>query len=119
MKTMGEIIKELRLKHSLTQEELGEIIGVQKAAIQKYENGSTQNMKRSSVEKLSKFFNVSPSYLMGMGSEEPSPSDELSEYLEHLRTRPEMKMLFSLTKDATKEDVEKAVRIIEAMLGKD
>ena len=40
------------------------------------------------------------------------------EYLEELRTRPEMKMLFQLTKDATKEDVEKAVRVIEAMLGK-
>ena len=44
--------------------------------------------------------------------------EELTEYLEELRTRPEMKMLFQLTKDATKEDVEKAVRVIEAMLGK-
>ena len=36
-----------------------------------------------------------------------------------LRTRPEMKMMFQLAKGATKEDVEKAVRVIEAMLGKD
>ena len=41
---------------------------------------------------------------------------ELTEYLEELRTRPEMKMLFQLTSKATKADVEKAVRIIEAML---
>ena len=41
--------------------------------------------------------------------------DDLTEYLEMLRTRPECRMLFSLTKDATKEDVEKAVAIITAL----
>lgn len=39
----------------------------------------------------------------------------LLDYLEILRTRPECRMLFSLTKDATKEDVEKAVAIITAL----
>ena len=40
---------------------------------------------------------------------------ELQEYLEELKNRSEMRMLFSLAKGATKEDVEKAVRIIEAL----
>ena len=40
---------------------------------------------------------------------------ELQEYLEELKNRRELRMLFSLTKGATKEDVEKAVRIIEAL----
>ena len=43
---------------------------------------------------------------------------ELTEYLEALKTRPEMRMLFQLSKDATKEDVEAAVRIIEALRNK-
>lgn len=43
---------------------------------------------------------------------------ELTEYLEILKTRPEMRMLFQLSKDATKEDVEAAVRIIEALRNK-
>ena len=38
-----------------------------------------------------------------------------SELLEELKTRPEMRMLFSLAKGATKEDVELAVQIIERM----
>ena len=50
---------------------------------------------------------------------EPSDTDqdELTEYLEVLRSRPECRMLFSLAKDATKADVEKAVAIIEALRG--
>lgn len=43
---------------------------------------------------------------------------ELTEYLEALKTRPEMRMLFQISKDATKEDVEAAVRIIEALRNK-
>lgn len=63
---MGERIKELRLSKGMTMEELGKLVGVQKAAVQKWENGSTKNLKRSTIEKLSQIFDVSPSFLMGM-----------------------------------------------------
>jgi hypothetical protein len=33
--------------------------------------------------------------------------EELTEYLQELKSRPEMKMLFKLSKNATKEDIEK------------
>lgn len=46
---------------------------------------------------------------------EAEEADELNELLEELKTRPEMRMLFSLAKGATKEDVELAVQIIERM----
>ena len=70
---MAERIKELRLKNGLTQEELGKLIGVQKSAIRKYESGIVHNMKRSSIETLSKYFGVAPSYLMGLDEEEKTP----------------------------------------------
>lgn len=43
---MGERIKQLRIANGLTQEELGKYIGVQKAAIRKYEKGEVKNMKK-------------------------------------------------------------------------
>ncbi len=118
---MGKILKELRLERGLTQEEVGKIIGVQKAAIQKYEKGDVENMKRSSLIKLSEFYNVPVAYLMGhkeLDIEIAKEDAQFGEYLELLKTRPEMKMLFNLTKDATREEVEKAVKIIETILGK-
>jgi len=63
--TMGERIKQLRLQAHMTQEELGKVIGVNKAAIQKYESGQTTNMKRNKIAALSKFFKVTPTWLMG------------------------------------------------------
>ncbi len=63
--TTGERIKLLRKEHNLTQEELGAKIGVQKAAIQKYEKGTVKNIKRDSLLKLSQILNTTPEYLLG------------------------------------------------------
>lgn len=65
MKT-GKIIRELRLERQMTLEELGSLIGVQRAAVQKWEDGTTVNLKRGTIQRLSEIFDVSPSYIMGM-----------------------------------------------------
>lgn len=49
---IGTVIKNARLAKGLTQEELGNIVGVQKSAIAKYENGRVVNIKRSNLQKL-------------------------------------------------------------------
>lgn len=61
----GEMIKKLRLEKGLTQEELGNLIGVKRAAVNKWECGLVENLKRSTIQKLSDVFQVSPAYLMG------------------------------------------------------
>lgn len=61
----GDIIKKLRKKNNLTQEELGTKLGIKKSAIRKYEKGEVENIKKSNIIKLAKIFNVTPSYLMG------------------------------------------------------
>lgn len=64
------------------------------------------------IEMLANYFHVTKSDLV----EDKSKNSELDDYLEELRNRPEMKMLFNITRNASKEDVEKAVKIIEMML---
>lgn len=75
--TMAETIRMLRIKNGMTQEQLGDIIGVQKSAIRKYESGRVENIPRSSIKRMANVFQVSPSYLMGWEDETPAP--ELSE----------------------------------------
>lgn len=69
--TTGERIRLLRKEHNLTQEELGAKIGVQKAAIQKYEKGTVKNIKRDSLIKLATTLETTPEYLLGW-DDEPS-----------------------------------------------
>lgn len=76
MNITGDRIKELRLKNNLTQEELGNKLGVKKAAINKYELGVVENIKRKTLLDLAEALNTSPNYLMGW--EDSSSSDTLS-----------------------------------------
>ena len=71
--TTGEKIRQLRISKNMTQEMLGEKIGVKKAAIYKYENGLVVNLKRDIIEKLANALDVSPSYLMGLDDSKDIP----------------------------------------------
>lgn len=62
--TVGQKIKQLRISKGLTQEELGEMLGVKKAAVQKYESGQVQNLKQSTIKKLCEIFNKYPDYFI-------------------------------------------------------
>lgn len=95
----------------------------------KYEAGQDVNPDQEIIDKICAFFGCSEQWLRGISDrEEKSPSksgegdhaidyvdDELKEYLDELRTRPEMRMLFSTTKNATKAQIEAIVKFIEGL----
>jgi repressor LexA len=66
MKTLGERIKSARINRGMTQEELGKLVGVQRAAINKYETGVVVNLKRSMIANLAQALDVDPTWLLGM-----------------------------------------------------
>ena len=61
---VGKYIKYLRTKKGISQEELGKIVGVQRAAVQKWESGLVQNLKRTTIKKLAEYFCVNPAYFV-------------------------------------------------------
>jgi len=108
-----ESLKNLRVSRGITQAKLAAELNMSKSAISMYECGR----REPELEVLSRFasyFGVDLNELAGHDSGS-GDDPELTGLLEALRSRSEMRMLFSVTKDATKEDVEKAVRIIEAL----
>lgn len=69
----GERIKELRKIANLSQEELGRRVGLQRAAINKYERGSVTNIPLTVIEKLAQVLDVSPTYIVGWDDNSPNP----------------------------------------------
>ncbi|WP_440144434.1 LexA family protein [Aeromonas veronii] len=68
----SERIKELRKKHGLTQQKLGELIGVKKSSISQWENDE-HSPSGDNLAQLSKVFGVSAHWLStGKGAPEPS-----------------------------------------------
>lgn len=94
-------------------------LGISKSTVGSYVNGDREP-KAPVLASIARAYGVSPAWLAGYDVPKyaEDTNDDLREYLDVLRTRPECRMLFSLAKDATKEDVERAVAIIEALKGK-
>lgn len=79
---IGQIIRDARIKKGYTQEQLGEIMGVQKSAIAKWENGRVVNIKRENLKKLAEVLSIPPYELVSpnsivSNSEQNLSSDEL------------------------------------------
>lgn len=62
---IGEKINRLRTDKGLTLEELGQLVGVGKSTVRKWENGMIANMKRDKILKIAKALDTTPAYLMG------------------------------------------------------
>ena len=101
-----------------TQKDLCDFLGISNNRFTDWKSGRLKSYQKL-LPQISEFLGVSVEELLNGDVNKIASSadsrDELTEYLEELKTRPEMKMLFSVAKGATKEDIEKAVAIIEAL----
>ena len=114
---MYKIFEQLLQLKGVTAYQVSKETGISQATLSSWKKG-TYTPKQDKLQKIADYFGVSIDYLLGNDPSTTKEDVELQNYLEELRTRPELKMLFSLTKNATKEDVEKAVKIIETLLGR-
>ncbi len=71
---MGERIKTLRYKKSMTLGDLANIVGVSKTSISKYENDKA-TPKAEILEKLALALDTTPAYIMGWEDEEPAETE--------------------------------------------
>lgn len=74
--TIGEVIKYLRESRSLTQDQLGEYLGVVPSAVSAWEN-NIKVPRMGVLEKMAAYFGVEKSYIMY--PEEKSPPGETGE----------------------------------------
>lgn len=73
MSSIGELIKQARLKKGLTLEQVGQAVGVGKSTVLKWESGAISNMKRDKIAALAQILGISPAVIMGW--DEPSTTE--------------------------------------------
>ena len=102
---IGEKIKLARINKGMTQEELGNAIGVQKSAIAKYENGRVINIKRTILKKLSDVLNIAPSELIfeNYSVESEKKNDAIADIILKLRTDNDYLEVVQALRDLTPE----------------
>lgn len=99
---IGDKIREARIAKGMTQAELGRILGVQKSAVAKYENGRVVNIKRSTLKKISDILGMRPSELIF--EEMQKNNDIIADVVVKMRTDDEF---LSVVESLYKLDAEK------------
>ena len=115
-----ERIKKLLNEKSMTQSDLARISGIRNSSISDYLSGKYEP-KQDKIALIAKALNVSAAWLMGVDYINNSESTaqgyytdpETAAYAEELRTNPELKVLFSASKDLTKEQMKEAYNYIK------
>lgn len=113
-------LQELRLQHGLNMTEAARIFGVPYTTYVDWDKGRSDPNALQCIQ-IAAYYGVSLDYL-AMATDDPRTpeqkqieEEELKEYLEMLRTRPEMRVLLDTIKGASKEEVEANVKFIEAL----
>lgn len=75
--TIQERLKDLRVEHGLTLEQLSEKTGISKSALGKYEADDFKDISPFSITELAKFYGVSTDYLLGLTEQKNHPNTEL------------------------------------------
>lgn len=111
---MGDKIRELRTKKNMTLEQLGDLVGVGKSTVRKWENGMIANMRRDKIAKIADALGVSPAYLMGWDEVKPSDQSKHNYYLDDdtaamaqaLFEDKNYRLLFDAARDSRPEDLQ-------------
>lgn len=103
---IGEKIRARRMELGMTLEEVGNIVGVGKSTVRKWETGMIQNMKRDKIDLLAKALQISPSEFISTDVDDLEMSKEDHDRLEALHQNPRLGLLFDRVKDLDEEDIQ-------------
>lgn len=134
-KELGFRLASRRNELQLTLKDVAEKVGIASSTVLRYEQGNVSKIKLPVIEAISKALGVNPAWVCGKSDDKFLPArnnvqvrdendnlvvldEETRSIIDSLRSRPDMKMLFSVSKGATPEDIITAVKIIEALKNK-
>jgi len=93
-----------------------EEIGASQSLVSQWRSGASSSFCRKQyIERIAKFFNVSIDYLIGIN--QGNRDYEIQEIAELVKAREEIRNLFNIVIHMSKDEVEKATRIITALKG--
>ena len=124
MGTLYENIKALCDEKGIRGGKMCVDLGLSKSLMTDLKAGRKKGISAETAQKIADYFGVSIERVLNGKEKEPAGSGlvnddaELTAYLEELKNRPEMRMLFHTFTGATKEQIEAIVKAWEAMQGK-
>ena len=103
-------LKDLRLQKGMTLEQVGDIVGVGKSTVRKWETGMIANMKRDKIALLAQALGTTPAYLMGWEENKKENTPE------ELKLSEGEKMLLDLFRQVPEDQQQLVLQMISVAL---
>ncbi|MFC5467685.1 helix-turn-helix domain-containing protein [Cohnella suwonensis] len=104
--SMGERLRELRLRRKISQEEVAKHIGITRSAYSHYEINNRQPVYETLI-KLAAFFDVSLDYIIGGANSKPKPESGVS---------AESREILSLIQHMSQDQRKKSLHLINDLI---
>ena len=117
---MAANIKRLMEQNNVSRSELADALHTPYTTVRDWIKGNTYP-RIDKIEMMARYFGVNKSDLVERfksWAERNAEELEAQEYIQELRDRSEMKMLFKSAKTASKDQIEAIVNLLESMKGK-
>ena len=112
LEDLGKRVKEARLKKSMSQTRLAELVGYKdKTAISHIESGK-RDIPQSKLVAIAEALDVSVGYLL---DGEKYYDDDTAEKAKELLTDPKYRVLFDAARDSRPEDLQMAADLLERL----
>ncbi len=111
----SERLRELRQNKGLSQSQLADALNISKSAISMYELGKREP-DLETLEGIADFFNVDINYLIGKEDGSMYYLDpEAAEIAQEVQQRPELKLLFEVSRKASVDDLGLIISMIDRL----
>jgi len=104
MKKMRNVLRSLRVREGLTQEELAKKLGIARSTIGMYENGERVPPLKI-LERFADFFNVDMNYITGRTEKEYYHDLQTKQIAQGIFENRDLRALFDASRNATPEDL--------------
>ena len=116
----NEVLKKLMNEHGVTAYKLSKDIGCSPQTVTNWLSGAIPGSNK--LQAIAGYFGVSTDYLMGTDdtdSQERYEQQEVADMLDEIRKNPELRTMFSITRNATPEQLKQYINVIKAIRGDD
>lgn len=108
-----ERIKQRRKELGISADDVANALDISRATVYRYESSEIEKLPTSIIEPLSKVLKTTPAYLMGWDAQVEENEDTVDDIKDELFEK--RKLLFDISAKATEEDLDKIIKIVEAL----
>lgn len=119
-KMLGQLLRSKRIAANLTLDDVASALNLSIKTVQRYETGE-RKITIQTIKNMCALYGVDPDEIMAQAQATPDAEFRIDPRTIALQKafddRPEMRVLFSIAEKASKDDIETAIKIIEALKG--